>query len=291
MIAAYNGFNLRSRHYAFIYSREFHLFFILFSFALLLIQPVSGFVTIEYFHQAGCVNCEQTDPLIRNISEHYLDRISVKDITVDNREAVRLLISYGRTEIPVVVINHVRVIDWPYITESRLDEEIRLAEAGAYPVTYSGNEKNSLIQSGYLAVIFSFFLGIMTGVSPCLLGSLVVMITATATTAGSATTSRYYATVFGMGLVTAYVIGAAGILFAGFHLPSGAGLSTTFYTVAGLVTIGFGILQSGLSGCRSLLSHGYPTSSPGLITSKELFFSALYVQSFFLPAPERRSSS
>jgi cytochrome c biogenesis protein CcdA len=139
----------------------------------------------------------------------------------------------------------VKVIDWPYITESRLDEEIRLAEAGAYPMTYSGDEKNSLIQSGYLAVIFSYFLGITTGVSPCLLGSLVVMITATATTAGSATTSRYYATVFGSGLVTAYVIVAAGILFAGFHLPSGAGLSTTFYTVAGLITIGFGILQLG----------------------------------------------
>jgi hypothetical protein len=62
MITAYNGNNLRNRHFAFIYSRRFYSFFILFSFAFLVIQPVSGFVTIEYFHQEGCVNCEQTDP-------------------------------------------------------------------------------------------------------------------------------------------------------------------------------------------------------------------------------------
>ncbi len=40
--------------------------------------------------------------------------------------------SYGRTEIPVVVINHVKVLDGQDITGERLEEEIGLAEAGAY---------------------------------------------------------------------------------------------------------------------------------------------------------------
>ena len=40
--------------------------------------------------------------------------------------------SYGRTEIPVVVINHVKVLDGPEITKERIDEEIGFAEAGVY---------------------------------------------------------------------------------------------------------------------------------------------------------------
>ena len=50
--------------------------------------------------------------------------------------------SYGRTEIPVVVINHVKVLDGAEITEDRLAEEIRLAEAGAY----AGNDTLQVVK-------------------------------------------------------------------------------------------------------------------------------------------------
>jgi len=219
---------------------------LLFLVVFLLAPPVSGFVTIEYFHQADCLNCIRTDPIINDIRDRYGDHVSVKYITIDTREAIRLLMSYGRTEIPVVVINHVKVLDGPEITEDRLEEEIGLAEAGTYAGTSGLGGTDSLSDSGYLAILFSYSLGIMTGLSPCLLGSLVVMIAAAANTAGSLTTRRLYAPIFGAGLVTMYLLVAAGVLLAGFRLTTGSGFSTTVYAFAGLITIGFGLLQVGL---------------------------------------------
>jgi cytochrome c biogenesis protein CcdA len=154
--------------------------------------------------------------------------------------------SYGRTEIPVVVINHVKVLDAPEITKNRLEEEIRLAEAGAYAGTRKTGGADSLSESGYFSIFFSYALGIMTGLSPCLLGSLVVVIAAAANTAGSMRTRRFYAPIFGAGLMTMYLLVAAGILLAGFRLTTGSGFSTTVYAIAGVVTIGFGLFQLGL---------------------------------------------
>lgn len=217
----------------------------LFLAVLLLAQPVCSFVTIEYFHQADCLNCMRTDPIINDISKRYGDRVSVRDITIDTREAIRLLMSYGRTEVPVVVINHVKVLDGSDITEDRLEQEIGLAESGAYAGYGVPEGTDSLSGSGYLAILFSYFLGVMTGLSPCLLGSLVVMIAAAANTAGSRT-KRLYAPIFGAGLMTTYLLVAAGVLLAGFRLSTGSGFSMTFYAIAGLVTIGVGLLQLGL---------------------------------------------
>ena len=219
---------------------------LLFLVAFLLVQPVCGFVTVEYFHQADCLNCMRTDPIIHNMTEQYGDRVSVKGIPLDTRESIRLLISYGRTEIPVVVINHVKVLDGPEITEDRLDNEIALAEAGAYAANGTPVGTGTLPDTGSLAILFSYLLGIMTGLTPCLLGSLVMMIAAAATPAGFPTSRRLYAPIFGAGLVTAYLLIAAGVLLAGFRLTTGSGFSTTVYAIAGLVSIGFGFLQMGL---------------------------------------------
>ena len=219
---------------------------LLFLVVFLLTQPVCGFVTIEYFHQADCLACMRTDPIIHDIRERYGDRVSVRDIPLDTRDAIRLLISYGRTEIPVVVINHVKVLDGPEITRERLEEEIGLAEAGAYAGNETVQETGPIPDPGYFAVFFSYFLGIMTGLSPCLLGSLVIMVAAAANTAGSLTTRRIYAPLFGVGIVTMYLLVAAVVLLAGFRLTTGSGFSTTVYIVAGLVTICFGLIQLGL---------------------------------------------
>ncbi len=219
---------------------------LLFMVAFLLVQPVCGFVTVEYFHQADCLNCLRTDPIIQDVKERYGDRVAVRDISIDTRETIRLLMSYGRTEIPVVVINHVKVLDGPGITAERLDKEIGFAESGAYAGKGSPANAGSLSDSGSLSILFSYFLGIMTGLSPCMLGSLVVMIAAAADAAGSPLTRRLYAPLFGAGLVAAYLLVAAGILLAGFRFTTGSGFSTTVYAVTGIVTIIFGLLQLGL---------------------------------------------
>ena len=211
-----------------------------------LIQPVTGFVTVEYFHQEGCLNCVRTDPIIHDIMERYGDRVSVRDISIDNRESIRLLMSYGRTEIPVVVINHEKVLDTPEITKDRLEKEIGLAEAGTYDGNGTPMGTVSLPDSQSLRILFSYFLGIMTGLSPCLLGSLVVMFAVAAGTASTPIASRFYAPVFGAGLVTSYFLVVTGVLLAGFRLTTGSGFSSTFYAIAGLAAIGFGLLQLGL---------------------------------------------
>ena len=151
--------------------------------------------------------------------------------------------SYGRTEIPVVVINHVKILDGFEITEERLDKEIRLAESGPYKDYGPGTGTSS--ESGILAILFSYFLGIMTGLSPCLLGTLVVMIAATAGIQISEDQTPLCA-IFWCGLVTTYLIIAAGVLIAGFRLTTGSGFSTTIYLVIGIATISFGIIQLGL---------------------------------------------
>lgn len=223
-----------------------HIAVLLFLVVALLAQPACGFVTIEYFHQADCLNCIRTDPIIDEIKEHYGDRVSVRDISIDTRESIRLLMSYGRTEIPVVVINHVKVLDDQDITIERLEKEIGLAEAGAYAGMSKQGGTESLSGHGYLEILFSYSLGIMTGLSPCLLGGLIVMIAAAVNTDGPLSNERLFAPIFGAGLMMTYLIVAAGVLLAGFRLTTGSGFSTTFYALAGLFTIGFGLLQVGV---------------------------------------------
>ena len=93
---------------------------IAFFFVFLIIQPVSGVVILEYFHQQGCINCEKTDPVIDDITTRYKGRVIVESVEIDNRAGVRLLMSYGVTEIPVVVINRNKVLNYNEITPERL---------------------------------------------------------------------------------------------------------------------------------------------------------------------------
>ncbi len=175
-------------------------FLILFLLALLIAQPVSGLVILEYFHQQGCINCEKTDLLIDTIRSDYGNRVAVESVEIDDRSGVRLLMSYGVTEIPVVVINRNKVLTYDNITPERLDAEIRLAESGAYPIP--DRKKSVFDGDNVLSVFFAFTLGLMTGFSPCLLGSLVVLIAAAGGPAATGKAGRYYPLIFGAGIVT-----------------------------------------------------------------------------------------
>lgn len=110
--------------------RNFSTILILLLLTLLIVQPVSGIVILEYFHQQGCINCEKVDPLIDTIRTQYGNRVTVEKGEIDDSSGVRLLMSYGVTEIPIIVINHNKVLTYPYITRERLDAEIGLAESG-----------------------------------------------------------------------------------------------------------------------------------------------------------------
>lgn len=205
--------------------------------------PVHGSVIIEYFHQQGCANCERVDPLIGNLEAAYGDRIALRSVEVDDREGVRLLLSYGVTEVPVVVINRNRTLPYPEITREGLDREIRLAEAGAYPIPA---KRRTLFDEGPVpALLVSFVLGLMTGFSPCLLGSLVVILAA-GRGAGPGTREKYAPLVFGSGILAGYLLLAAAIFLAGIAFRPDPGLRLLLRGAGGLTAIGVGLVQAGL---------------------------------------------
>lgn len=211
---------------------------------ILLFPPVSGIVLLEYFHQEGCINCAATDPVIDAIRTGYRDRVVVESVEIDDRAGVRLLLSYGVTEIPVVIINHNKVLTFPGITPGRLDEEIRLAESGAYPVA----EKRLTPLDGDKpsSVLIFFILGLMTAFSPCLLGSLVVLLSATEGGTGAGKTGRYYPLIFGAGILSAYLLATALLLGAGLVVRLDGGSRPVLFWTAGLLSILAGLLQLGV---------------------------------------------
>jgi len=210
----------------------------------IVVAPVSGLVIVEYFHQQGCTNCVKTDPLIDAVRVQYGNRVSMESIEIDDRAGLRLLMSYGVTEIPVVVINRNRVLSFNDITPERLDEEIRLAESGAYPVP--ANRKNIFEDGSFSTVILSFILGLMTGFSPCLLGSLVLLIAAAGGTAAAGRSKKVYPLVFGAGIIAAYLLAATIILGAGVAFLPDSGSRFLIYGTGGLIATIAGLVQTGL---------------------------------------------
>ncbi len=226
----------------------------------IVVAPVSGLVIVEYFQQPGCTYCEKTDPVIDAVRVQYGDRVSIDSIEIDDRAGLRLLMSYGVTEIPVVVINRNRVLSYAEITPERLDEEIRLAESGAYPVP--ANRKNIFEEGSFATAVFSFILGLMTGFSPCLLGSLVLLIAAAGGPAAAGRPEKAYPLVFGAGIIVAYLLAATIILGAGVAFLPDSGSRLLIYGTGGIIAIIAGLVQAGLFSIPTSMAR----SSSGLIS-------------------------
>jgi len=260
---------------------SFSVFLIPFLLVLLVAQPVSGIVVIEYFHQQGCINCEKIDPLIDTLRTQYGNRVGVESIEIDTRAGVRLLMSYGVTEIPVVVINRNKVLMYDEITPVRLDTEIRLAESGAYPVP----EKKRSVFDGdnFPAILFAFVLGLMTGFSPCLLGSLVVLTAAARGPVAAGKAGRYYPLIFGAGIVTAYLLASAGILGAGVALSLDDNSRLVIDGIGGLIAIVVGLLQLGLFSLPDRMNRCASALVSRFRTLPGIFFLGLIFAVLFAP--------
>jgi cytochrome c-type biogenesis protein len=247
---------------------------------LIVAQPVSGLVQIEYFHQQGCINCMKTDPIIDNIRVQYGNRVAIKSIEIDDRAGIRLLMSYGVTEIPIVAINRNKILTYNEITPERLDAEIRLAESGAYPIP---EKRKTIFENDAFPVLFAFILGLMTGLSPCLLGSLVVLIAVAGNPMAAGRKARYFPLIFGMGILIAYLIASAGILFAGVAFRPDAGTRLVVNTVAGVLSIMIGVLQLGLLSLPDRIGRHIPALVSRFRTIPGIFLLGFIFAILFAP--------
>ncbi|MBN2487522.1 MAG: sulfite exporter TauE/SafE family protein [Methanosarcinaceae archaeon] len=192
-------------------------------------QPVS----IEYFHQAGCYNCEITDPIIKQIEEQY-DDIMIQWIDTSTPDGFSQWRTYGFLEVPAIVINNETKIPKDEITEDNLRSVIAV-------YLTDGKPDNDFLSTEW-SIPLAYSLGLFSGFSPCLMAVLGFILSFTAGTSSSVQNGMVRALVFGLGLVTAYVILGACTLFYRRSLPDIEGFSIAI----GVITILIGLNLTGI---------------------------------------------
>lgn len=187
-------------------------------------QPVS----IEYFHQTGCYDCETTDPIIRQIEEQY-DDVIIQWIDTSTLDGFNQWNKYSFLEVPAIVINNETKISKDEITEDNLESIIATYLAGSKPDNESLSTK--------LSVPLAYSLGLFSGLSPCMMAILGFILSFSAGTGNSVRNGMTRALVFGFGLVTAYVILGICVLVFKKSLPDMEGFSI----IAGIIAILIGL--------------------------------------------------
>jgi len=209
-------------------------FLLLFSFLLLSI-PISGAqpLYVEYFHQTGCHDCEITDPIIDQIEKQY-EGITIVRTDVIDTEGFKRWNQYGFIEVPAVVINNEKKIPKEEITEENLRISIDKYLEDSKP-------ENQYINSE-LNIPFAYSLGLLAGLSPCLMAILGFLLTFTAGTGKSARSGMERALVFGVGLMTSYLAVGVGLLVFRKTLPD----MELFSVITGIIVIGIGLFLMGI---------------------------------------------
>ncbi|WP_407356274.1 thioredoxin family protein [Methanolobus sp. WCC5] len=133
-------------------------------------------VNIEYFYQAGCHDCEITNPLINQIKKQYENIIVIKT-DVSTTEGFNRWNQYGFLEVPAVVINNETKISKEEITEEKLKVAI--------DNHFRGEETDNQHINSTLNIPFAYSLGLFAGMSPCLMAILGFLLSLTAGTNSS----------------------------------------------------------------------------------------------------------
>ncbi|AGF97812.1 Hypothetical protein MmTuc01_2504 [Methanosarcina mazei Tuc01] len=150
-------------------------------------------VTIQYFHQKGCHDCEITDPIVDRIETQY-NIIVISKIETSTADGFNQWNKYGFLEVPAIVINNETKIPKEEITEEKLKtlideylvEEENITEYTTEEVTRKEQEIEYINTD--LNLPFAYSLGLFAGFS------------------NSAKSGMVRATVFGLGLVGSYSI-------------------------------------------------------------------------------------
>ena len=174
-------------------------------FVLLVVGTVhaSDKVAVEYFYIPGCEDCAKVSPLIREINSSYVDQVTVEWVDVETYEGLNRFTAYNFTEVPAVMINHEYRILEGEITAEKLKEVIE---------AYLNEGKVILPKELYLSIPIALSMGLFSGFSPCLMAILAFILTYTTGTGMNWKGGLVRALIFGLGLLTAYMLVGAFIL-------------------------------------------------------------------------------
>lgn len=77
-------------------------------------------ITVDYFHQRACHDCEVTDPIVDQIEAQYNNSIIITRIETSTADGFNQWNNYGFVEVPAIVINNETKIPKEEITEEKL---------------------------------------------------------------------------------------------------------------------------------------------------------------------------
>ncbi|MCO5382981.1 MAG: cytochrome C biosynthesis protein [Methanosarcina barkeri] len=204
-------------------------------------------ISIQYFHQKDCHDCVLTDPIVNRIESQYNNgSVVISRIETSTADGFNQWNKYGFLEIPAIVINNETKISKEEITEEKLKTSINEYLLEEEKNTENSTEKiqekeqdNEFINTN-LNLPFAYSLGLFSGFSPCLMAILGFLLSFTAGTSSSTKNGMIRAMVFGLGLVSSYIV--LGICLLSFRksIPSLDGFS--FITGIIVILIGLNLL-------------------------------------------------
>ncbi len=204
-------------------------------------------VTIQYFHQKGCHDCKVSDPIVDRIETQYKNNnVIISRIETSTADGFNQWNKYGFLEVPAIVINNETKIPKEEITEERLRASINeyLAngkkDANHTAEDIKRDEQNNGYINTNLNLPFAYSLGLFVGFSPCLMAILGFLLSFTAGTSSSTKNGMIRAIVFGLGLVSSYIVLGLCLLSFRKSIPSLEGFS--YITGIIIILIGLNLL-------------------------------------------------
>ena len=219
-------------------------------------------VTIQYFHQKGCHDCEITDPIVDRIEAQY-ENMVITRIETSTADGFNQWNKYGFLEVPAIVINNETKIPKEEITEEKLKtlideylvEEENITEYTTEEVTRKEQEIEYINTD--LNLPFAYSLGLFAGFSPCLMAILGFLLSFTAGTSNSAKSGMVRATVFGLGLVGSYLLLGLCLLSFRKSIPD----LESFSFVTGVIVILIGLNLLGVLKSPVVLDNYFQSSA------------------------------
>ena len=219
-------------------------------------------VTIQYFHQKGCHDCEITDPIVDRIEAQY-ESMVISKIETSTADGFNQWNKYGFLEVPAIVINNETKIPKEEITEEKLKtlideylvEEENITEYTTEEVTRKEQEIEYINTD--LNLPFAYSLGLFAGFSPCLMAILGFLLSFTAGTSNSAKSGMVRATVFGLGLVGSYLLLGLCLLSFRKSIPD----LESFSFVTGIIVILIGLNLLGILKSPVVLDNYFQSSA------------------------------